>query len=181
MRNKTTDFEILGRKSIYSGRIFALNRVEARLPDGQVRQFDVIQHNGAVALLVLDDEENLWLVRQYRIATGKSLLEIPAGSLEPGETPAECAAREIREETGMASRSITHLASFYLAPGYSSEYLHIFLARDLYPSPLAGDADEFLDIQKVPAREALAMAQRGEFADGKTYAALLLLQPYLNR
>ena len=121
------------------------------------------------------------LVRQYRHATGGDLLELPAGTLEENENPEVCAAREIREETGMAAREFTKLGEFYLAPGYSTELMVVFLARGLSHDPLEADADEFLSVESVPIVEAIQMAERGEIPDAKSLAALFLAKPSLQK
>jgi len=115
-------------------------------------------------------------VRQYRHAAGLDLLELPAGTRDEDEDPEVCARREIREETGMAAGKLEHLGGFYLAPGYSTEYMHVYLATDLHHDPLEADADEFLSLEAVPLAEALARAARGEIPDAKSLAALLIAQ-----
>jgi ADP-ribose pyrophosphatase len=107
------------------------------------------------------------------------LLELPAGTLEEGEDPAVCAAREIREETGFAANKIEKIGDFYLAPGYSTEFMHVYLAQDLRHDPLEADADEFLSVEKIPFAEAVQMAERGEMPDAKSLAALLLARSHL--
>lgn len=174
------NFKILEREKIYQGRAFNVERVQMRLPDGLVRPYDLVQHNGSVTVVPLDPEGNLLFVNQYRIGAGADLLELPAGVLEAGEDPAVCAAREIREETGMAAKNLLLLGDFYLAPGYSSEHMFIFMATGLYHDPLAHDADEFLQVQAVPAGKALEMARSGQFQDAKTLAALLLAEAHLD-
>ena len=118
-------------------------------------------------------------VRQYRHAAGLDLLELPAGTLDEGEEPLECAKREIREETGMAAGKMELLGGFYLAPGYSTEYMHVYLATGLSHDPLEADADEFLTVERIPMAEALQMFERGEIQDAKSLAAVLLARKYL--
>lgn len=172
-------FTILQREKIYQGRAFGVERVQIRLPDGAVRPYDLVQHSGSVTIVPMDEHRNLLFVRQYRIGVGEELLELPAGVLNHDEDPRECAAREMREETGMAASQLDLLGDFYLAPGYSSEHMYIYLATGLFPSPLAQDADEFLQVQPIPADEALQMAQQGNLRDAKSLAALLLALPHL--
>ena len=166
-------------ETVFRGRVFAVRRDWVRLPDGKTATFDVITHHGAVTLVPVDAEGQVWFVRQYRHAAGESLLELPAGTLEPDEAPEACAAREIREEIGMAAQEFRLLGEFYLAPGYSTEYQYIYLATGLRPDPLPADEDEFLEPVAIPAAEALAMAQRGEIRDAKSLAALMLALSYL--
>jgi ADP-ribose pyrophosphatase len=127
----------------------------------------------------VDADGNLLFVRQYRHAAGLDLLELPAGTLEVGEAPEACARREVREETGMAAGALEHLGQFYLAPGYSTENMHVYLATDLRPDPLQPDADEFLSVEKLSLEKALEMAHSGLLPDAKTLAALLLARPRL--
>jgi ADP-ribose pyrophosphatase len=118
-------------------------------------------------------------VRQYRHAAGEDLLELPAGTRDGDEPFEVCAAREIREETGMEASSLQKVGEFYLAPGYSSEFMAVFLARGLKENPLDADEDEFLKVEKIPVKKAIEMAERGEVPDAKSLAALLLARPYL--
>jgi len=168
-------FETLHSATVYNGRAFDVRRDQVRLPDGQVAHLDIIEHVGAVTILPLDEQGQVWFVRQYRHAARQRLLELPAGTLEPGEPPEVCASREIREEIGMSAGQLRKLGEFFLAPGYSTEYMHIFLATNLRPDPLPGDADEFLSVEKVPLEQALAMARSGELHDAKSLAALFYL------
>ena len=121
----------------------------------------------------------VWFVRQYRHPAGIELLELPAGTLDADENPAECAARELREEIGMAAESLVEIGSFFLAPGYSTEYMYVFLARELSPAPLAADEDEDLAPERIEAGRALEMVRDGSFQDAKTIAALHLVRRYL--
>lgn len=173
-------FELLSSETIHKGRVFSVRRDEVRLPDGGTVKLDIVEHAGAVTLLPLDEAGNLLFVRQYRHAAGAELLELPAGMLEAGEAPEACAQREIREETGMAAGELRKVGEFFLAPGYSTEYMHVYLAQKLKPDPLAGDEDEFLSVEHYPLPEAYAMLQRGEFRDSKTIAALCLARSYIN-
>ncbi len=108
-------------------------------------------------------------------------MELPAGTLEENEDPALCAEREIREETGMAAKNVTKLGEFYLAPGYSSEYMHVYLMTGLYPAPLKHDDDEFLQIQPIPIEEVWKMVQTNQIHDGKTLACLFLAMDHLKK
>lgn len=173
------NFSILQREKIYQGRAFGVEKVHLKLPDGTIHPYDLVRHSGSVTIVPLDEHGNILFVRQYRIGVGEELLELPAGVLNDGEDPQECAAREIREETGMAAAKLKRLGDFYLAPGYSSEHMVIFLASGLYPAPLEQDADEFLELVSIPAMQALEMAQNGELRDAKSLAALMLAQKHL--
>jgi ADP-ribose pyrophosphatase len=172
-------FELLKSESLLKGRAFAIRRDWMKTPDGRETKFDIIEHGGSVVLVPLDADGNLLFVRQYRHAAGTDLLELPAGTLEAGEDPEVCAAREIREETGFAAGKLEQIGEFYLAPGYSTEFMLVYLARDLTYDPLEADADEFLSLEKIPVTEAIQMAERGEMPDAKSLAALLLARRYL--
>jgi ADP-ribose pyrophosphatase len=172
-------FELLKSEIVYPGRSFTIRRDTLRLPDGRETRFDIVEHVGSVVILPLDTAGNLLFVRQYRHAAGLDLLELPAGTLDAGEAPEACARREVREETGMAAGRIEPLGGFYLAPGYSTEYMHVYLATDLHYDPLEADADEFLSMERVPFADVQAMFERGEIPDAKSLAAFLLARKYL--
>ena len=173
------DFTILNRKERFFGHAFNVSQVEVRLPDGRERQYDLIQHTDSIAIVPVDQAGRVYFVSQYRIGSESELLELPAGVMEVGETPLECAKREIREEIGMAAKEMKQLGGFYLAAGYANEYMTVFLATGLYESPLDPDADEFLNISTMTIPEAYAFARDGNFHDSKTLAALLLAQQFL--
>ncbi|MFH1523733.1 MAG: NUDIX hydrolase [Chloroflexota bacterium] len=172
-------FELLESEIVYSGRAFTIRRDTLRLPDGREAEFDIVDHVGSVVIIPIDAEGNLIFVRQYRHASGLDLLELPAGTLNVDEAPEACARREVREETGMAAGNLEELGGFYLAPGYSTEYMHVYLATDLYPNPLDADADEFLTVERIPLTKALASATHGEIPDAKSLAALFFAKQHL--
>lgn len=174
-------FELLKSEILMKGRAFAIRRDHLKTPDGRETKFDIIEHGGSVVIIPVDENGNVLLVRQYRHATGGDLLELPAGTLDGDEDPKVCAAREIREETGMAAGKLTRLGDFYLAPGYSTEFMVVFLATELSHNPLEADADEFLSVESVPIAEAIQMAERGDMPDAKSLAALFLAKPYLEK
>lgn len=172
-------FKILSSEIITHGRIFEVRRDQVRYPDGRVTDYDIIIHAGAVTIVPINDKGEIWFVRQYRHAIGETLLELPAGTLEEGELPEVCANRELREEIGYAAGNLRPLGAFFLAPGYSSEYMHIYLATQLIHDPLKPDADEFLQVETLPIANVLNMIENDEFKDAKTIAALSLARPYL--
>lgn len=174
-------FEVERSERVFQGRVFDVRRDWVRLPNGRTTALDIIQHHGAVTVVPLDEAGHLWFVRQYRHAAGVTLLELPAGTLAPDEAPQVCAARELQEEIGCNARHWQPLGTFYLAPGYSTEFMHLFLATGLYPSRLEADADEVLEPVRLPVAEAYRRAWAGEVQDAKTLAALLLAWPYLRR
>lgn len=172
-------FDLIDSEIVYPGKAFTIRRDKVRMPDGREARWDVVEHHGSVVLVPVDDQGNLLFVRQYRHAAGMNMLELPAGTLDEGEPPQDCAARELREETGQAARHLQSLGGFHLAPGYSTEYMHVFLATGLYPSPLQADEDEFLQVQPIPLSQALDQAQTGEVPDAKSLAALYLARKAL--
>lgn len=173
------EFKKVRSETIFHGKIFDLRQDEVQLPGGKTIGLDIIDHGGAVTMIPVDGQGQIWFIRQYRHAAGKVLLELPAGTMEPDEAPEASAHREIREEIGMAARELTRLGGFYLAPGYSTEFLHIYLARDLYEAPLEQDEDEMIEIEKVAIAQAYLLAASGEIDDAKTLAALMLARSFL--
>ena len=175
-----SSFELLRSEVLMKGRAFTIRRDFLKTPDGRETKFEIVEHGGSVVIIPLDADGNLLFVKQYRHAAGMDMLELPAGTRDGDEPFEDCAAREIREETGMEARKLTHIGSFYLAPGYSTEYMGVFLATDLHHNPLEADDDEFLTLEKIPVKEAIAMAERGDMPDAKSLAALLMARPHLN-
>lgn len=173
-------FELLRSEILLKGRAFLIRRDYVKTPDGRETKFDIIEHGGSVIIVPVDQAGNVLFVRQYRHATGMDLLELPAGTLEEGEDPVICAAREIREETGFAADKIEKIGDFYLAPGYSTEFMHVYLAQELRYDPLEADADEFLSVETIPFAGAIQMAERGEMPDAKSLAALFLVKSHLH-
>jgi ADP-ribose pyrophosphatase len=172
-------FKLLKSEAVFSGRAFKIRRDTLELPDRRTTRLDIVEHIGSVILVPLDENGNLLFVRQYRHAAGLDLLELPAGTLDEGEEPDACAHRELREETGMRAESVRELGSFYLAPGYSTELMHVFLATGLHPDPLEADEDEFLSVERLSIEQAFGLASKGDLPDAKTLAALYLAQNQL--
>jgi len=172
-------FELISSETIYQGRAVSIRRDLLKTPDGRTTKFDIIEHSGSVVILPIDADGNLIFVRQYRHAASIDLLELPAGTLDENEAPETCAHREIREETGMAANTINKIGQFFLAPGYSTEFMVVFLATDLHWDPLEADDDEFLKVEKIPLPKALKMAEDGELPDAKSLAALFMARPHL--
>jgi ADP-ribose pyrophosphatase len=152
--------------------------------DGSRGERDIVGHPGAVSIVAIDADDRVLLVRQYRLAAGAALLEIPAGTLDVDkatgstEDPDEAARRELEEETGYRARSWRKLGSFWTAPGFATELMHLYLATDLEPADadrLGPDEDERLELERVPFEEALAAAERGEIVDAKSLVGLFWL------
>ncbi|HEX5840702.1 MAG TPA: NUDIX hydrolase [Anaerolineales bacterium] len=174
-------FEFISSEILLQGRAFKVRRDTLKTPDGRETKYEIIEHGGSVVLVPVDDQGNVLFVRQYRHATGQDLLELPAGTRDGEEPFEECAAREIREETGMEAGTLLKVGEFYLVPGYSSEFMAVFLATDLRENPLDGDEDEFLQLEKFTVKEVNAMFERGDVLDAKSLAAWLLARPHLEK
>lgn len=174
MFSEDLDEETVEQERIYEGFIFDIDRLHVRLPDGKLGERDVLRHSGAAAVLAIDNEDNVLLTRQWRSALGRVNTEIPAGKIDPGETPLEAAVREFAEEAQLCAGKIEHLTSVTTSAGFADELLHIFVARDLKPCKADMDREEFIELVWVPFHEALYIAQHGIIEDAKTVVALLL-------
>jgi ADP-ribose pyrophosphatase len=172
-------FETVNSETVYQGKAFDVLREQVQLPDGKNTLLDIVVHPGAVTLIPIDSQGNIYFVRQYRHAVGKELLELPAGTLNEGESPQDCALREVREETGMSAATLKLIGEFFLAPGYSTEQMYIYLATDLHPDPLPGDEDEFITVKTITMSKVPEMISQGVIQDAKSLAALYLAQPYI--
>lgn len=163
---------------VYEGKIVTLRIGDATLDDGSLAHREVIEHGGGVGVAAVVDGHVI-LVRQYRIAVGKDVLEIPAGRLEPGEDPETSARRELREEVGLEGGTLVHVASCYCSPGFTNELDHIYIASGLKSCAAEPEYDENLEIVRLPLDEARAMLERHEFDDAKTIIALRELFAWL--
>lgn len=173
--------KIISFRTTYQARAFSIEKVNLQLPNGKLAEYDRLRHNGAVTIIPVDDQGSVYFVRQFRVGADVDLLELPAGTLGSREDPLECARREVREETGMSAEKITLLGDFFLAPGYSSEHMYVYMAEQLAEDPLPGDEDEFLEVVKIPWDEVTRMIAANQVKDGKTLAALLLRIAWQNR
>lgn len=171
--------ETLERKVVFEGKVVRLYLDRVRLPDGVEAEREVVLHRGAVGMVALDGDGGVFLVRQYRHAPGRELLEIPAGKLAEKEEPRQCARRELMEEIGYDAGELTELVSFYTSPGFSDERLYLYLARDLRPAQAEADEEEFLEVAYMPLAEAMSMVSRGEIEDSKTIVGLSLTVLFL--
>ena len=163
-------------RSIYSGRALRLNEETAVYPDGRQGTLEIIRHPGGAAVLALDEDSRVCLIRHYRHAAGGWLWEIPAGRLEPSEPPLATARRELAEEAGLEAGEWRSLGSLLPSPGICDEQIHLFLARQFTPVPLAHEADEYIEIHWLPFAEAVKWAVAGKITDAKTLVALLRAQ-----
>jgi len=167
------DETVLERKIVYEGSIFKVEKRSVELPDGRVANRDIVINPGASAIVAVDEDMRVLMVRQFRQTAGRVLLEIPAGKLDPGETPEACALRELSEETGFTAANITKLFGLLVSPGFATQMEHIYLATGL--SELAGekDEDEFIELVRIPLADAADMVMRGEIDDAKTAVGIL--------
>ena len=163
----------LHSEEIYRGKIIYVHKDRVSLPDGGASIREIVEHSGGVAIIPVDSDGTVWCVRQYRYAFGTHLLEVPAGKLDKGETPLECAVRELREETGFTAEKFTYLGELLPSPGYCLETLYLYLATGLKPGPAQLDEDEFLDVEPHSLDELTEMVLRNELTDAKTAMAVL--------
>ena len=164
--------ETVTSKTLHRGKNFSFKSDQARLPSGKVVTRDIVDHPGAVAIIAMD-EPDIILVKQYRYAAGRELLEVPAGTLEQGEDPDTCAVRELREETGYAARTWRKLLSCYMAPGYSNELIHFYVAEGLEQVGSSPEEDESINVERVSFDEALMMIEDNTIMDSKTSTGVL--------
>jgi ADP-ribose pyrophosphatase len=147
--------------------------LDVALPDGKESKREIVRHPGAVAIVALDDQRNVLMVRQWRVAAERAMLEIPAGTLNPNEEPLVCADRELQEETGQRAAKLEPLGAFFVAPGYTTEKIYLYLGTGLSESRLPMDDDEFIEVEHVPLEEAVRRVTSGEIEDGKTITGVL--------
>jgi ADP-ribose pyrophosphatase len=177
----------LGKRAsrrVYTGKVLNLDVDLVEFPNGKSGELEMIRHPGASAVVpFLSDprgsDPQLLLIKQYRYAANDFMYEIPAGRLDPGETPADCAARELREETGCAAASFEHMYTMYTTPGFTDELIHIFLATGLTRGETAHEADEFLTVEQVSLTRAIELIRSGELKDGKTAAGILFAAGFI--
>jgi len=171
--------EVLSRRTLCEGSFLRLVAEEIRMPHGQETTLEIFRHPGAAAVIPLTADGRVLLLRQYRHAVGGWLWEVPAGKLDPGESPRACAARELIEETGFAAGALTELGPIVSSPGFTDETIHLFLARNLSPAQQHLDNDELLTVEAIPFEQALAMAVSGEINDSKSVCALFRAERHL--
>jgi ADP-ribose pyrophosphatase len=164
----------ISSRRVFDGRLLKIRVDEVELPNGRVTSREIVEHPGAVAIVALDPNGNLLLVRQYRNGPNEELLEIPAGTREQGEGVEDCVRRELQEETGYRPANVERLGGFYTTPGYTTEFIEIYLAIDLSFEPIPRPEDEQIEVERVPLESMLEMIKAGEIRDGKSIAAMTL-------
>ena len=165
--------------TVYEGVIVNVRRDRAELVNGSVVGREVVEHPGGVAIIPVEEDGTVWCVRQFRYPFGREMLEVPAGKLERGEDPFECAVRELSEETGLTADEMIYLGPCCTSPGFSTEVLHIYLARGLHRGEMHLDHDEFLNVEKYSLDALTRMVMGGEIDDAKTIIAVLKAGKYL--
>ncbi len=173
--------ETLSRDRVYDGRKVALDVCRIRSPEGREAVREVIVHPGAVAVLAFPEPGRVLLVETYRYAIGRRLLELPAGTLEPGEAPADCGRRELAEETGYRADRLEPLASLHMSPGVLTERIDVFLADGLEPGEPDREPGELITNRLIPVEEALEMIAAGRITDAKTVGGLLVWDRWRRR
>lgn len=175
----------LSSRRIYTGKVLSLDLDLVRFPDGSTGELEMIRHSGASAVVPIFDaaksDPEILLIRQYRYAANGYVYEIPAGRLDDGETPENCARRELKEETGYSVSQIRPLTTLYTTPGFTDEKIHLFAAEGLIPGKDARESDEFLELHPILLSKALGLIRAGEIVDGKTIVGLFLVQPNRDR
>ena len=167
------DPRLLSTETAYAGRLFNVSLDTIEMDGGVIAKRETIRHPGAVCMVPVDGDGNLLLVTQYRHAAGRRLLELPAGTLEPGEEPLIAVSRELQEEVDRLPGTIEPLGGFYVAPGYTTEYIHLFVCTDLRESSLEADEDEDIEVEVRTPAEALAAIEAGEICDAKSVIGIL--------
>jgi ADP-ribose pyrophosphatase len=178
-KNSSTKTRVLSSKQVYKGRVFSVYRDEVIEPTGMRNTREVIRHSGSVVILAVDESTNpddpeIIFERQYRHAAGQFLLELPAGRREPNEPPLEAAKREMIEETGYRAKRWTLLTKYFASPGFLGEWMQIYLARDIREGTSQPEADEQIEVLRVPLSKALTLAHSNKIHDGKTLIGLML-------
>ena len=171
---KVSQERTLHTERIYQGRLVGLRVDTVELPSGRKTKREIVEHGGVAAIVAIDSEDNVLLVRQYRKPVERALLEIPAGGMEPGEDALVCARRELEEETGFSAERWEELGFFYTSPGFCTEQMHLYLATELRPAENAADDDENIELVRVPLASVPELIASGEVCDAKSIAGLLI-------
>lgn len=164
----------LSSQEIYDGRVLKLRIDTVRLPSGRVTKREIVEHDNCVAIVAIDDNNNILLIKQFRKPAGKELLEIPAGGVEAGEEPVAAVRRELSEETGFQPEMVERIGGFYSSPGYCTEYLDLFLATNLTPAKLKAEDTDSIQLVSVPVDQVAELIRNGTIRDAKSIAGLLI-------
>jgi ADP-ribose pyrophosphatase len=168
------EYRRLASQRVYEGRLLKIDRDQVLLPNGRETTLEMVRHPGASAIVPFISADEILLVRQFRYATEGFILEVPAGTLNPGEDPETCARREVEEESGYRAGRIDRLASIYTTPGFTDEVIHLWAAYDLTQVGQNLDHDEVMSVERLPLAKAVEMIGTGDIVDSKTICALLL-------
>jgi len=168
-----TEEKTLSSQLIYDGRAVKLRVDTVQMPSGRKTTREIVEHSDCVAIVAVDENDNILLVNQFRKPVEKELLEIPAGGIDGDEDPEATVLREMQEETGYLPKKLERLGGFYSAPGYCSEYLYLYLATDLVPSQLYAEDTESIKVVRVPISEVSSLLESGRICDAKSIAGLL--------
>ena len=168
----------LSSKVIFEGRVIKLRIDTVLTADGRQSTREIVEHADCIGVVALDADDNILLVKQYRGAAGMELLEIPAGGIDDGEDAEAAVIREMQEETGFRPQKVERLCGFYLSPGFSSEYLHVYLALDLTPAPLHAEDTAGIEVFRVPVAQIPGLLTSGKIKDSKSFAGLLYFLEY---
>ena len=164
----------LESERVFEGRLIRVRVDKVSKPDGRETTREIVEHSACVAVVAIDEDDNVLLERQFRKPVEREILEIPAGGIEPGEDPEDAVSRELREEVGYLPQKIELMGGFYSAPGYSSEYLYLYLATRLVPDRLYAEDTDEIELVRVPANEIPALVASGKIYDAKSIAGLLM-------
>ncbi len=170
-----TEERTISSQQIFDGHAVRLRVDTIVTADGRQSTREIVEHSDCIGVVAIDEDDNVLLVRQYRKAIEKELLELPAGGIDPGETPEEAVIREMQEETGYKPGKVERLAGFYSSPGFLTEYLHLYLATDLTPSRLHAEDTASISLVRVPVAEIEGMLAKDTFEDGKSLIGLRIL------
>jgi ADP-ribose pyrophosphatase len=168
----------LSSKIVFDGRAVKLRVDTIQMPDGRQTTREIVEHGACIAVVAVDAQDNVLLVSQYREAVKKELLEIPAGGVDPGEDVETAVKREMQEETGYLPQKLENLGGYYLAPGYSTEYLHLYAASYLVPNRLVAEDTEGINLVRVPVSQIRKLLRSGKICDGKSIAGLYMFLEY---
>jgi len=168
----------LSSQSIYQGRAVRLRVDTIKMPGGRETEREIVEHDDCIAIIAIDADDKVLLVKQFRKPVEKELLEIPAGGIDAGEDPEAAVSRELREETGYLPRKLERLGGFYSTPGYCTEYLYLYLATDLIPSQLFAEDTENISLVRVPLSQVPELITSGDICDAKSIAGLFTYLEY---